>query len=326
MSSIIASPKTFIDIIHNGVERGCPSCAFRPPDIDLEPCLTCNITSEYTQWLLDPSYLSDEGGSAPANSGMLPQQQRIGYITVAEAVNALKTYSKKDDVSTWYKLILLFIIELQKLQEDSLIPAPSSKMSDKGLNEWLINLQQYCRQQELQKELQLEQQKSSAGAVPVHKTSEVKPSPVVVVTVVPELAQSVALPIQENNKSTPHQPAFVFDYPAMLTVEMTEFTDFVQRMKNIADDILVKLCQIASDFGKLSIQNAEGRLTNEKYNQMTDDQERRVKEIAPTAKFDYNTCQILIGDQPIPEIAKSQFVKPQEQGKLAPAPRHGPKL
>ncbi|NTV50992.1 MAG: hypothetical protein HGB32_16065 [Geobacteraceae bacterium] len=317
-----------IEIIRNGkridVKKGRTSCAFGTFEFKQEPCITCERTSTKEipcpLWLLDPNFGNDdEGDSAPTSSSMLPRQQRIGgQTTVKEAVSTLRDYAKKVDINIWNRLILQFIIELQKLQEDEFIPAPSSEMSDTELSGWLIILRQHNKQPELQK--------LSAYAVPVQNTSEVKPSPVVIVTVVSDLTQSEALPIQEKNNSTPQQPTFVFDYPAMSTAELTEFTDFVQRMKNIADDILVKLCQIASDFGKLSIQNAEGRLTNEKYNQMTDDQERRVKEIAPTAKFDYNTCQILIGDQPIPEIAKSQFVKPQEQGKLAPAPRHGPKL
>ncbi len=67
-------------------------------------------------------------------------------------------YSQRDTCNTWYKLILQFIAELQKLQEEEFIPAPAPEMSDRELSDWLIKLQQY--------RMKLEQQKLSAGTVP----------------------------------------------------------------------------------------------------------------------------------------------------------------
>lgn len=165
----------FIQVIHNGVlitvEMGCTSCAFGALDDEYEPCATCYRISTmegipYSQWLFDPSYDTGDGDTTPHSSGALPQQQKIGFETVAEAVSTLRDYSGKGDVNVWNRYILQFIIELQKLQQDELIPAPSPEMSDTEMGRWLIMLQQHCRQLELQKEFQQEQRKPSAGAVP----------------------------------------------------------------------------------------------------------------------------------------------------------------
>jgi hypothetical protein len=157
--------------------------------------------------------------------------------------------------------------------------------------------------------------RDTISSTPVQKNKSVNPS---VEPVVPEPAQSEALPIIKETNLPIQQPAF--DFPALAGAELAAFAAFVQRMKNIAIENLVKLCQIASDMSKFTVQNDKGILSAEKYNDLTDHQEKQVMLIVAKAEFTYTPGQpaILIDGHPVPEIAKSQFVKPQ-----APAPTQG---
>ncbi|MDA8416579.1 MAG: MobA/MobL family protein [Betaproteobacteria bacterium] len=159
---------------------------------------------------------------------------------------------------------------------------------------------------------------TTISSVPVNPSpvSPIKPVPVVV-TVSPS-TQSVALPPETKTNPPIQQPAF--DFPLLAGAELAAFAAFVQRMKDVAIEKLALLCQIASDFGKLSAQNEKGILSDEIYNQKTDQQEKQVAKIAPTAQFDYDTYQIKIAGQPVPEIAASQFKQPEQQ---KPAPIQG---
>lgn len=143
----------------------------------------------------------------------------------------------------------------------------------------------------------------------------INPSPVSPIKpVVAEPQSDSVTPLTQTKTNLPtQQPAF--DFPLLAGAEFAAFVQFVQRMKDIAVENLVKLCQIASDMSKYTVQNEKGTLSNEKYNDLTDSQEKQVLAIAPKAEFTYATGQpaILINGQPVPEIAKSQFVQPQQQ-------------
>lgn len=158
-----------IEIVHNGVtiriKMGCSTCAYGPLDDNLEPCSTCFRTSTeefpYSLWLFDPNNDTDDGYTSSPSSGVLPRQQTIGHISVSETISTLKTYLQKDDLNFWYKLILQLITELQKLQKDKLIPAPSPNVTNIELNKWFKLLQQYIQEQTLERERQRENQKQN---------------------------------------------------------------------------------------------------------------------------------------------------------------------
>lgn len=154
-------PDQVIEFFHNEkfikIEKSCQTCAFGAMDEEQDPCATCFKISangiHFSQWAFNPIYDTDDE-TTPTSSGMLPRQQRIGYVTVAEAVNTLKAYLQKDNFNHWYKLILQYIAELQKLQEDVLLPEPTSDMSNLEFSEWFKTLQKIVFDKAVEREEQ----------------------------------------------------------------------------------------------------------------------------------------------------------------------------
>jgi predicted nucleotidyltransferase component of viral defense system len=71
--------------------------------------------------------------------------------------------------------------------------------------------------------------------------------------------------------------------PSLTTAEKQELSNFTAVVKHYfpeaPTDSIHKLCTVASDMKKLTIQNTNGILSNEKYNTLTDSQEKQIKTI-----------------------------------------------
>jgi hypothetical protein len=121
-------------------------------------------------------------------------------------------------------------------------------------------------------------------------------------------------------------------FPNLTQTEAKELTDFTTTVTkaypNANPENLTKLCVIAGEMTTLTIQNARGTLSNEKYNSLTDSQEKQIGNIIakdlPGTKplFSYNetapaiklrTTDDTSGLIAIPEFPKNKLVKPQEQ-------------
>ena len=121
-------------------------------------------------------------------------------------------------------------------------------------------------------------------------------------------AQREERPLRPVKEANPPIPKPAFDFPAMTPEQLDQYNTFAAQSGMTTDDA-AKLCLSSYAISAWGRQNDKGTLSNEKYNDLTNQQEYIVTQLHPDAKISYvlGEPSITLNGVSVPEIPAAAF-------------------